>query len=111
MTILTFLLFLGLLNRFLWMQALFPLHEGDVLIFKTSVSFVDHLQEFLSAVLTCTPLIIPPFHVLKENPLYLVNFLKVSLFIIPPSLTLYIYVFFLRCKYIYVCILFLSNDK
>ncbi|XP_077237805.1 AMP-dependent synthetase and ligase family protein [Tasmannia lanceolata] len=66
----------GLLNRFLWMQALFPLHGEDILLFKTSISFVDHLQEFLSAILTCTPLIIPPYEELKENPFYLVDFLK-----------------------------------
>lgn len=84
------------------MQALFPLHEGDILIFKTSVSFVDHLQEFLSAVLTCTPLIIPPFHMLKENPLYLVNFLKVSLFIISSlPLPLYICIFLKVYMYVY----------
>ncbi|KAH9706700.1 putative acyl-activating enzyme 19 [Citrus sinensis] len=45
----------GLLNRFLWMQDLYPLHGEELLLFKTSISFIDHLQEFLSAILTaCT---------------------------------------------------------
>ncbi|XP_058103988.1 putative acyl-activating enzyme 19 isoform X9 [Magnolia sinica] len=79
----------GLLNRLLWMQALFPLHEVDILLFKTSISFIDHLQEFLTAILTCTPLIIPPFHELKENPFCLLDFLKayyVSRVTVVPSL-------------------------
>ncbi|KAL0346453.1 UNVERIFIED_CONTAM: putative acyl-activating enzyme 19, partial [Sesamum calycinum] len=47
---------IGLLNRFLWMQEAYPLHEGDVVLFKTAISFVDHMQEFLGAVLTtCFP--------------------------------------------------------
>ncbi|XP_039129291.1 putative acyl-activating enzyme 19 isoform X1 [Dioscorea cayenensis subsp. rotundata] len=66
----------GLLNRFWWMQQRMPLVEDDVLLFKTPNSFIDHLQEFLSSVLTCTTLIIPPFEELKANPLLIVNFLK-----------------------------------
>ncbi|OVA02848.1 AMP-dependent synthetase/ligase [Macleaya cordata] len=66
----------GLLNRYLWMQELFPLHEEETLLFKTSISFIDHLQEFLSAILTCTPLVIPPFQELQANPLCVVDFLK-----------------------------------
>ncbi|KAK3003938.1 hypothetical protein RJ639_018691 [Escallonia herrerae] len=45
----------GLLNCFLWMQELYPLHGEELLLFKTSISFIDHLQEFLGALLTsCT---------------------------------------------------------
>ncbi|XP_010268207.1 PREDICTED: putative acyl-activating enzyme 19 isoform X2 [Nelumbo nucifera] len=66
----------GLLNRFLWMQELFPLLGGEVLLFKTSVSFIDHIQEFLSAILTSTPLVLPPFEEFKANPYYIVDFLK-----------------------------------
>ncbi|KAL6565778.1 hypothetical protein OROHE_004833 [Orobanche hederae] len=43
---------IGLLNRFLWMQEMYPLHEGDIMLFKTAISFVDHMQEFLGAVLS-----------------------------------------------------------
>ncbi|KAK1582767.1 hypothetical protein Q3G72_018054 [Acer saccharum] len=57
----------GLLNRFLWMQDLYPLHGEDILLFKTSISFIDHLQEFLSAVLTACTLVIPPVIELKRN--------------------------------------------
>lgn len=42
---------IGLLNRLLWMQGMYPLHEGDVVLFKTAISFIDHMQEFLGAVL------------------------------------------------------------
>ncbi|KAJ0964374.1 hypothetical protein J5N97_029496 [Dioscorea zingiberensis] len=66
----------GLLNRFWWMQQRAPLFGDDVLLFKTPISFIDHLQEFLSSVLTCTTLIIPPFHELKANPLLIINFLE-----------------------------------
>ncbi|KAL6606345.1 hypothetical protein ACP70R_041998 [Stipagrostis hirtigluma subsp. patula] len=67
----------GLLNRFLWMQRRNPLCSDDVLLFKTSVSFVDHLQEFLSAVLTCTTLVIPPPSEWRANPASLANLIKV----------------------------------
>ncbi|KAF8379018.1 hypothetical protein HHK36_028445 [Tetracentron sinense] len=77
----------GLLNRFSWMQELFPLHGVELLLFKTSISFIDHLQEFLSAILTCTPLIIPPFEELKANPFYVVDFIKVALSGSPPLAT------------------------
>ncbi|XP_072995035.1 putative acyl-activating enzyme 19 isoform X5 [Typha latifolia] len=66
----------GLLNRFSWLQELIPLCMEDILLFKTSISFVDHLQEFLCAILTCTMLVIPPFDKLKTNPTYLVNFIE-----------------------------------
>ncbi|XP_068635644.1 putative acyl-activating enzyme 19 isoform X2 [Aristolochia californica] len=66
----------GILNRFCWMQSLFPLHEGEILLFKTSISFIDHLQEFFSALLSGTLLVIPPHDELKENPFCLVDFLK-----------------------------------
>ncbi|KAJ6854991.1 acyl-activating enzyme 19 isoform X1 [Populus alba x Populus x berolinensis] len=66
----------GLLNRFWWMQELYPLHGEEALLFKTSTSFIDHLQEFLSAMLTTCTLVIPPFHELKEYPFSLVNVLQ-----------------------------------
>ncbi|KAH8480748.1 hypothetical protein H0E87_030849 [Populus deltoides] len=66
----------GLLNRFWWMQELYPLHGEETLLFKTSISFIDHLQEFLSAMLTTCTLVIPPFHELKEYPFSLVNVLQ-----------------------------------
>lgn len=67
----------GLLNRFLWMQELYPLFGDEVLLFKTGISFVDHLQEFLSAILTGCTLVIPPFNHLKRNVFSLVDFLLV----------------------------------
>uniref|UniRef100_A0A8R7V0A6 4-coumarate--CoA ligase n=1 Tax=Triticum urartu TaxID=4572 RepID=A0A8R7V0A6_TRIUA len=78
----------GLLNRFLWMQRRNPLCLDDVLLFKTSVSFVDHLQEFLSAVLTSTTLVIPPID-WRANPTSLANLIKayrISRMTIVPSL-------------------------
>ncbi|XP_019701385.1 putative acyl-activating enzyme 19 isoform X3 [Elaeis guineensis] len=66
----------GLLNRFGWMQDLIPLCTQDILLFNTSISFIDHLQEFLSSILTCTTLIIPPFDELKSNPTYILDFIK-----------------------------------
>lgn len=59
---------------------MYPFSQTDVLIFKTSISFVDHLQEFLSSVLSGVALIVPPFDVLKENPFHLLNFLKVKIY-------------------------------
>ncbi|XP_044963355.1 putative acyl-activating enzyme 19 isoform X2 [Hordeum vulgare subsp. vulgare] len=78
----------GLLNRFLWMQRRNPLCSDDVLLFKTSVSFVDHLQEFLSAVLTSTTLVIPPID-WRANPTSLATLIKayrISRMTIVPSL-------------------------
>lgn len=61
------------------MQGLIPLGSKDILLFKTSISFIDHLQEFLGAILTGTMLIIPPFNEIKTNPMCLVDFVKVHL--------------------------------
>ena len=72
----------GLVNRFMWMQEAFPVHSGDILLFKTPVSFIDHLQEILAPVLSCTPLIIPPSNDLKAYPFYLVDILKVNVHIV-----------------------------
>ncbi|KAL0927527.1 hypothetical protein M5K25_001702 [Dendrobium thyrsiflorum] len=66
---------LGLLNRYWWMQDQYPISQEDVLLFKTSISFVDHLQEFLGAILACALLVIPPYHKLKY-PEYTFDFLK-----------------------------------
>ncbi|XP_015950867.1 putative acyl-activating enzyme 19 isoform X1 [Arachis duranensis] len=66
----------GLSNRFLWMQGLYPLNGQESLLFKTSISFVDHLQEFFSAILTACMLVIPPFSVLKENICSIIDFLQ-----------------------------------
>ncbi|KAL5724700.1 hypothetical protein ACHQM5_007926 [Ranunculus cassubicifolius] len=67
---------IGLLNRYMWMQGISPLHEDEVLLFKTPISFIDHLQEFISAILTCVPIIVPPFDEFKVNPFYIADFLK-----------------------------------
>ncbi|PIN15871.1 Acyl-CoA synthetase [Handroanthus impetiginosus] len=67
---------IGLLNRFLWMQERYPLQERDLMLFKTPISFIDHLQEFLGAILTTCTLVIPPFNRLKENMFYVVDFLQ-----------------------------------
>ncbi|CAN8232667.1 unnamed protein product [Cochlearia groenlandica] len=66
----------GLLNRFLWMQELYPVIGEQQLAFKTSIGFIDHLQEFLGAILNSTPLVIPPFTLLKENMLSIIDFLE-----------------------------------
>ncbi|KAF8775730.1 hypothetical protein HU200_004282 [Digitaria exilis] len=67
----------GLLNRF-FVDAKDPLCSDDVLLFKTSISFVDHLQEFLAAVLSCTTLVIPPPSEWRANPASLANLIKVA---------------------------------
>lgn len=56
---------------------MYPLHEGDVVLFKTSISFIDHMQEFLGSVLSTCTLVIPPFNQLKENIFYIIDFLQV----------------------------------
>lgn len=61
------------------MQELYPLQLEDLLLFKTSISFIDHLQEFLGALLATCTLVIPPFNQLKENLFYIVNILQVYL--------------------------------
>ncbi|XP_021283287.1 putative acyl-activating enzyme 19 isoform X2 [Herrania umbratica] len=66
----------GLLNRFLWMQELYPMHGEELLLFKTSISFVDHLQEFLAASLTACTLVVPPFTELRQNVLSIIEFLQ-----------------------------------
>lgn len=76
----------GLLNRFIWMQEMYPLHGDEYLVFKTSISFIDHLQEFLGSLLTSCTLVIPPFNALKENPFHVVGFLQVSIQKVSPQL-------------------------
>nr|XP_048331209.1 putative acyl-activating enzyme 19 isoform X4 [Ziziphus jujuba var. spinosa] len=66
----------GLLNRFWWMQELYPLSGEERLLFKTSISFIDHLQEFLSAIVTGSTLVVPPFNVLKQKMLAVVDFIQ-----------------------------------
>ncbi|PWA36315.1 Acyl carrier protein-like protein [Artemisia annua] len=66
----------GLLNRFLWMQDMYPLCGEESLLFKTSVGFIDHLQEILGALLTGCTLVIPSFSVLKENILSIPEYLQ-----------------------------------
>ncbi|KAF7807813.1 putative acyl-activating enzyme 19 isoform X1 [Senna tora] len=66
-------------NRFLWLQGIYSLDGPDLLLFKSSISFVDHLQEFLSAILTASVLVIPPFCELKDNVYSLVDFLQIRL--------------------------------
>ncbi|KAL3348653.1 hypothetical protein AABB24_022025 [Solanum stoloniferum] len=79
----------GLLNRFLWMQGSFPFQKDEILLFKTSISFIDHLQEFLGAILANCTLIIPPFNQLKDNIFCVVNLLQeysISRLVAVPSL-------------------------
>lgn len=66
----------GLFNRFLWMQDTYPLCGEENLLFKTSIGFIDHLQEILGALLTTSTLVIPPFNVLKENILSITEYLQ-----------------------------------
>ncbi|KAJ9558565.1 hypothetical protein OSB04_013179 [Centaurea solstitialis] len=66
----------GLLNRFIWMQDMYPLCGEETLLFKTSVGFIDHLQEILGGLLTTCTLVIPPFNVLKENILSITKYLQ-----------------------------------
>ncbi|XP_057455302.1 putative acyl-activating enzyme 19 [Lotus japonicus] len=66
----------GLSNRFLWMQGMYPLTGRELLLFKSSISFIDHLQEFLSAILTACVLVIPPFRELRENVYSIIDFLQ-----------------------------------
>ncbi|XP_056849046.1 putative acyl-activating enzyme 19 isoform X1 [Raphanus sativus] len=66
----------GLLNRFKWMQEHYPVVGEQRFAFKTSVGFIDHLQEFLGATLSSTPLVIPPFTLLKENMISILGFLE-----------------------------------
>ncbi|KAL4561450.1 hypothetical protein LXL04_033616 [Taraxacum kok-saghyz] len=66
----------GLLNRFIWMQDTYPLYGEENLLFKTSIGFIDHLQEILGALLTTCTLIIPPFNALKENILSITQYLQ-----------------------------------
>ncbi|KAJ8449006.1 hypothetical protein Cgig2_004061 [Carnegiea gigantea] len=65
----------GILNRFLWMQEVYPLKGDEVLLFKTSISFVDHLQEFLAPMLAGCTLVVPAFNELRENLFGIVDFL------------------------------------
>ncbi|KVI00589.1 Acyl carrier protein-like protein [Cynara cardunculus var. scolymus] len=66
----------GLLNRFMWMQDMYPLCGEETLLFKTSVGFIDHLQEILGGLLTTCTLVVPPFNVLKENILSITKYLQ-----------------------------------
>nr|VDD03471.1 unnamed protein product [Brassica rapa] len=66
----------GLLNRFMWMQEHYPVVGEQQFAFKSSVGFIDHLQEFLGATLNSTPLVIPPFTLLKQNMISIIDFLE-----------------------------------
>ncbi|XP_076922806.1 putative acyl-activating enzyme 19 [Bidens hawaiensis] len=66
----------GLVNRFLWMQDMYPLCGEETLLFKTSIGFIDHLQEILGALLTSCTLVIPSFNVLKQNVLSIADYLQ-----------------------------------
>ncbi|KAG9150683.1 hypothetical protein Leryth_008162 [Lithospermum erythrorhizon] len=71
------------------MQEQYPLEGNEFLLFKTPVSFIDHLQEFLGALLTTCTLIVPPLKQLKENMFYIADFLQayaINRFIAVPSL-------------------------
>ncbi|XP_047319729.1 putative acyl-activating enzyme 19 isoform X2 [Impatiens glandulifera] len=79
----------GLLNRFSWMQDIYPLDGEELLLFKTSLSFIDHLQEFLGALLSTCTLVIPPIVEIKRNPFYVYDFLQaysISRLVVVPSL-------------------------
>lgn len=66
----------GLLNRYIWMQQMYPLHGEEYLLFKTGISFIDHLQEFLGAILSTCILVIPPVNQIKENLSFVVDILQ-----------------------------------
>lgn len=66
----------GLLNRFVWMETLYPLLDDDISFFKTAISFIDHLSEILGPLLSSTTLVIPPFKELRGNPLLVFDVLK-----------------------------------
>ncbi|CAM8910952.1 unnamed protein product [Rhodiola kirilowii] len=68
---------IGLLNRYFWMKESYPLSTDEVLLFKTSVSFIDHLQEILGPVLSSTTVIIPPLSMMKENLFHMVDVIQV----------------------------------
>ncbi|XP_075113486.1 putative acyl-activating enzyme 19 isoform X3 [Nicotiana tabacum] len=79
----------GLLNRFLWMQESYPFQKEEILFFKASISFIDHLQEFLGAMLANCTLVIPPFNQLKDTIFCVVNLLQeysISRLVAVPSL-------------------------
>lgn len=61
------------------MQDLYPLCGEEVSLFKTSISFIDHLQEFLSAILSNCTLVVPPIIELKKNIISIIHFLQVHL--------------------------------
>lgn len=63
------------------MQELYPVVGEQRLAFKTSVGFIDHLQEFLGAILNSTTLVIPPFSLLKENIISIIDFLEVRIMV------------------------------
>ncbi|KAG0492041.1 hypothetical protein HPP92_005439, partial [Vanilla planifolia] len=59
----------------------------DVLLFKTSISFVDHIQEFLGAILAGALLIIPPYKELNSgNAIFFLKAYGISRLTAVPSL-------------------------
>lgn len=84
------------------MQGSFPFQKEEILLFKTSISFIDHLQEFLGAILANCTLIIPPFNQLKDNIFLVVNLSQVyvnSLFAL--SISCYLAVHFKGCEFFF----------
>lgn len=59
------------------MQESYPFQKEEILFFKASISFIDHLQEFLGAMLANCTLVIPPFNQLKDTIFCVVNLLQV----------------------------------
>ena len=91
----------GMLNRVYWMQAAHPLNGGDVVAFKTSTCFVDHLWELFAPLLlgiasnpfvccVCSAHLLPGFtfssSVFRFSPL-VSPFFPLSSFLFPLKLT------------------------
>lgn len=54
----------GILNRVEWMQRAYPMTQHDVIAFKTSPCFVDHLLEMFAPLLTGSWVCLMPRNVL-----------------------------------------------
>lgn len=78
----------AVLNRLLWQWRTFPYSDDDVCVFKTSLTFVDHVSEIFGALLQGVPIVVVPKETTR-NPDSFINLLSVrsvTRLVVVPSL-------------------------
>ncbi len=77
----------GLINRIRWMQETYPIDSTETHLFKTALSFVDHLAESFQALLSGASLVILPDNEVSNIELFLeeIHHHQISRMVVVPS--------------------------